>query len=79
MVIISMCQSARIGKIFEAAGIPHVVCINQDFRVRSQSAVRFTASIISLLAQQKTVAEAFQKAVHNVEKDPMLGVQEGKR
>lgn len=61
LVFISSCFSGRAAAAFLAAGVPHVIAVQEDSRVIDASAVQFASHFFLALFQGQTVKNAFLK------------------
>lgn len=59
LVFVSACHSESIGQQFLNAGARHVVCCDQDSRVRDDAAMRFTHALYLALAEGFTIKASF--------------------
>lgn len=66
-VFVSACHSGLAGETFASAGVPHVVCCQQESELKDAAALAFTRQFYLSLAVGDTVQESFDqgcKAVH---------------
>jgi len=59
-VFVSACYSLNIGQTFVEAGVPHVVCCNQNVQLMDCAALAFTRQFYLALAYGLTVKDAFE-------------------
>jgi CHAT domain len=60
LVVLSACHSSEMGKVFEDAKVPHVVCIHEGTKVSDRSACTFTHNFYEGLCQGVSVIDAFE-------------------
>lgn len=66
-VFVSACNSYAVGKAFEEAGVPHVVCCHKETTIlNSAIAYKFTKCLYQALAWGKTLREAFDLATQEL-------------
>jgi hypothetical protein len=62
-VVVATCHSEFVGKIFQGAGVKHVICIIQNQTVLDITAITFSRHFYSKVFQQRAkVCEAFKSA-----------------
>jgi CHAT domain len=72
-VFVSACHSRTTGEAFIQAGVPHVVCCQQDdVQIRNVAAVDFARAFYHALACGKALKEAFELARQQVLNSPQL-------
>jgi hypothetical protein len=72
-VFISACYSRSIGDAFVAAGVPHVVCCDQDSQqIRVDTAVAFQKSFYRALACGDSLRQAFDRARQEIRLSSLL-------
>ncbi|RHY96641.1 hypothetical protein DYB35_005671, partial [Aphanomyces astaci] len=63
VVFVSSCHSEPVARVFEAAGVPHVIAVHSDSRIVDASARDFAKHFYLSLFAGKTVAASFQNAI----------------
>jgi len=71
-VFVSACHSGLAGETFASAGVPHVVCCQQESELKDTAALAFTRSFYLALAIGQTVQEAFEQGCKAVRATPNL-------
>jgi len=71
-VFVSACHSGLAGRMFADAGVPHVVCCQQDFELKDNAALAFTRQFYYALAVGNTVKESFEQGCRSVRAAPNL-------
>lgn len=71
-VFVSACQSYLAGKTFADAGVPHVVCCQQESELKDQAALAFTRQFYLSLAVGHTVKDSFDHGCKAVKASPNL-------
>lgn len=71
-VFVSACFSGLAGQTFASAGVPHVVCCQQDYELKDAAALAFTRQFYLSLAVGNTVREAFEHGCKAVRTSPNL-------
>jgi hypothetical protein len=72
-VFVSACYSRSIGEAFVAAGLPHVVCCDQDSQqIRVDTAVAFQKSFYRALACGDSLRQAFDRACQEIRLSSLL-------
>ena len=74
LVVLPSCKSYWAGEAFVAAGIPHVVCIDNAYNVQDAAVLRFTRALYMSLACGQSVYTAFFVAKQSVASQPDLQV-----
>lgn len=59
-VFVSACHSLLAGQTFVDAGVPHVVCCQQEAQLMDNAAISFTRAFYLALAFGRTVRESFE-------------------
>lgn len=62
IAFISSCHSEKVGEIFYQAGIPVVICVNQDTAVLDKVCILFMRHFYMQLMAGRTVQKAFEEA-----------------
>ena len=62
IAFISSCHSEQIGEIFYQAGIPIVICVNQDSMILNDICILFMRHFYMQLINGRTVKQAFEEA-----------------
>jgi len=63
IVFVSMCHSGDVAEKFVEMGVPHVVAVNNDEKVKDQMAIKFAEHFYNLFfAQGQSISEAFEGA-----------------
>ena len=69
-VFVASCHSEEVGKIFNEAGIPHVICINKKETVLDKAAIEFSKFFYDeVFDSYKNICEAYRYAKAKVEKN----------
>lgn len=71
-VFVSACHSGLAGETFASAGVPHVVCCQQEQELKDTAALAFTRSFYLALAVGNTVRESFDQGCKAVRATPNL-------
>jgi len=71
-VFVSACHSGLAGATFASAGVPHVVCCQQEFELKDTAALAFTRQFYLSLAVGHTVRESFEQGCRAVRATPNL-------
>ncbi|CAB9497604.1 expressed unknown protein [Seminavis robusta] len=71
-VFVSACHSGLAGATFASAGVPHVVCCQQEFELKDTAALAFTRQFYLSLAIGHTVRESFEQGCKAVRATPNL-------
>lgn len=71
-VFVSACHSGLAGETFASAGVPHVVCCQQEFELKDTAALAFTRQFYLSLAIGHTVQESFEQGCRAVRATPNL-------
>ena len=71
-VFVSACHSGLAGETFASAGVPHVVCCQQEKELKDTAALAFTRSFYLALAVGHTVSESFEQGRKAVRATPNL-------
>lgn len=71
-VFVSACHSGLAGSTFASAGVPHVVCCQQEFELKDTAALAFTRQFYLSLAIGHTVRESFEQGCKAVRATPNL-------
>eukprot|EP00934_Nitzschia_sp_Nitz4_P002509 Nitzschia sp. Nitz4//scaffold39_size137210//43905//51277//NITZ4_003195-RA/size137210-augustus-gene-0.188-mRNA-1//-1//CDS//3329550371//2499//frame0 len=71
-VFVSACHSGLAGETFASAGVPHVVCCQQEQELKDTAALAFTRSFYLALAVGHTVKESFEQGCKAVRATPNL-------
>lgn len=71
-VFVSACYSGLAGETFASAGVPHVVCCQQEYELKDNAALAFTRQFYLSLAVGNTVREAFEQGCKAVRATPNL-------
>jgi hypothetical protein len=71
-VFVSACHSGLAGETFASAGVPHVVCCQQEKELKDTAALAFTRSFYLALAVGHTVRESFEQGRKAVRATPNL-------
>jgi len=71
-VFVSACHSGLAGETFASAGVPHVVCCQQESELKDAAALAFTRQFYLALAVGRTVQEAFDQGCKAVQATPNL-------
>jgi NACHT domain/CHAT domain len=71
-VFVSACHSGLAGATFASAGVPHVVCCQQEFELKDTAALAFTRQFYLSLAIGHTVKESFEQGCKAVRATPNL-------
>jgi hypothetical protein len=71
-VFVSACHSGLAGETFASAGVPHVVCCQQESELKDTAALAFTRSFYLALAIGQTVKESFDQGCKAVRATPNL-------
>ena len=71
-VFVSACHSGLAGETFASAGVPHVVCCQQESELKDTAALAFTRSFYLALAVGQTVKESFLQGCKAVRATPNL-------
>lgn len=71
-VFVSACHSGLAGETFASAGVPHVVCCQQQFELKDTAALAFTRQFYLSLAIGHTVKESFDQGCKAVRATPNL-------
>uniref|UniRef100_A0A7S1UPK7 CHAT domain-containing protein n=1 Tax=Grammatophora oceanica TaxID=210454 RepID=A0A7S1UPK7_9STRA len=72
MVFVSACHSGLAGETFASAGVPHVVCCQQESELKDTAALAFTRQFYLALTVGHTVKEAFEQGCKAVRATPNL-------
>ena len=59
-VFVSACHSGLAGETFASAGVPHVVCCQQEDELKDVAALAFTKQFYLALAMGRTVKDSFE-------------------
>lgn len=71
-VFVSACHSGLAGETFASAGVPHVVCCQQEYELKDTAALAFTRQFYLALAVGNTVKESFEQGCRAVRATPNL-------
>ena len=71
-VFVSACHSGLAGETFASAGVPHVVCCQQEFELKDTAALAFTRQFYLSLVVGHTVRESFEQGCKAVRATPNL-------
>jgi hypothetical protein len=71
-VFVSACHSGLVGETFARAGVPHVVCCQQESELKDSAALAFTRQFYLSLAVGHTVKESFEQGRKAVRATPNL-------
>ena len=71
-VFVSACHSGLAGETFASAGVPHVVCCQQESELKDTAALAFTRQFYLSLAVGHTVKESFDQGCKAVRATPNL-------
>jgi len=71
-VFVSACYSGLAGETFASAGVPHVVCCQQESELKDIAALAFTRQFYLALAVGHTVKESFEQGCKAVRATPNL-------
>lgn len=71
-VFVSACFSGLAGETFASAGVPHVVCCQQDYELKDAAALAFTRQFYLAIAVGHTVQESFDLGLKAVRASPNL-------
>jgi hypothetical protein len=71
-VFVSACHSGLAGETFASAGVPHVVCCQQESELKDAAALAFTRQFYLALAVGHTVKESFDQGCKAVRATPNL-------
>lgn len=71
-VFVSACYSYLAGETFASAGVPHVVCCQQESELKDTAALAFTRQFYLALAIGHTVRDAFDQGCKAVRATPNL-------
>jgi len=71
-VFVSACHSGLAGETFASAGVPHVVCCQQEFELKDAAALAFTRQFYLALAVGHTIKESFDLGCKAVRATPNL-------
>ena len=71
-VFVSACHSGLAGETFASAGVPHVVCCQQESELKDAAALAFTRQFYLALAVGHTVKESFEQGCKAVRATPNL-------
>jgi hypothetical protein len=72
VVVISAYHAQTIAKTFLEAGVPHVVCCQQEGLFRDEGSIEFAKGFYRALAQSKPLKEAFDIGVDAVARSPKV-------
>ena len=72
VVFVSACHSRAAGEAFLAAGVPHVVCCNQEVKVQDMAAYEFARNFYRASACGRSLAFAFELARQAVRVSPLV-------
>ena len=62
LVFIASCHSLRIGEVFIATGVRHVVCVKREAKVMDRASILFARAFYHSLLTGHSVTEAFTAA-----------------
>lgn len=71
-VFVSACHSGLAGETFASAGVPHVVCCQQESELKDTAALAFTRQFYLSLAVGHTVKDSFDQGCKAVRATPNL-------
>jgi hypothetical protein len=71
-VFVSACHSGLAGETFASAGVPHVVCCQQESELKDAAALAFTRQFYLALAVGHTVKESFDQGCKAVRAAPNM-------
>ena len=71
-VFVSACHSGLVGETFASAGVPHVVCCQQQSELKDAAALAFTRQFYLSLAVGHTVKASFEQGCKAVRATPNL-------
>lgn len=71
-VFVSACHSGLAGETFASAGVPHVVCCQQEFELKDTAALAFTRQFYLSLVVGHTIKESFEQGCKAVRATPNL-------
>ena len=71
-VFVSACHSGLAGETFASAGVPHVVCCQQESELKDSAALAFTRQFYLALAVGHTVKDSFEQGCKAVRATPKL-------
>lgn len=71
-VFVSACHSLLAGETFASAGVPHVVCCQEDSELKDSAALAFTRHFYFALAVGDTVKASFEQGCNAVRAAPSL-------
>lgn len=71
-VFVSACHSGLAGETFASAGVPHVVCCQQESELKDAAALTFTRHFYLALAVGHTVKNSFEQGCKAVRVSPNL-------
>lgn len=67
-VYVASCHSEQVGKVFQEAGVPHVICINQKETILDKAAVEFSKFFYDeVFDRYNSICDAFEFAKKRVE------------
>lgn len=61
-VCISACHSEKIGRVFAACGVPHVIAVDWQERISDVASKELSRTLYKNLLQGQTVRQAFESA-----------------
>ena len=68
-VYVASCHSEQVGRIFLEAGVPHVICIDQNETILDKAAVEFSKFFYDEVFDTfKNICDAYTYAKEKVEK-----------
>lgn len=69
-MVVASCFSLCCGKIFEAAGVDHVICIDKGKEIDDKAAVTFSRAFYkAIFTSGRTICSAFEIAREAVKHD----------
>ena len=72
LVLVSACYSKLVGEAVAAAGVHHVVCVDEQEAILDDAALAFTEAFTFALASGRTVRMAFAQGCNAVWPDPNI-------
>eukprot|EP00301_Raphidiophrys_heterophryoidea_P026692 c9275_g1_i1.p1 GENE.c9275_g1_i1~~c9275_g1_i1.p1 ORF type:complete len:1281 (-),score=214.78 c9275_g1_i1:630-4415(-) len=61
-VVVSACHSQKVGQVFLDAGVPNVVCVEEDKKIEDSRAIKFESHFYTSLFRGHSVASSFRYA-----------------
>eukprot|EP00529_Nitzschia_sp_RCC80_P008674 CAMPEP_0113521028 /NCGR_PEP_ID=MMETSP0014_2-20120614/44419_1 /TAXON_ID=2857 /ORGANISM="Nitzschia sp." /LENGTH=1148 /DNA_ID=CAMNT_0000418955 /DNA_START=20 /DNA_END=3466 /DNA_ORIENTATION=- /assembly_acc=CAM_ASM_000159 len=71
VAVIVSCYPAKIARMFEEAGVPHVVSIQREKQFRDETSTLFVTTLYQQLAKNRSLSDAFAESMNVVKDSPL--------